>query len=122
MTLASRFADFASALAFDSLPPEVARIAGLHLLDTVGVCFASIGMDYADAVLGVVEDQGECADATLFGRKSGTRAAGSRRRTTYARSRACSRPARRRRRSPAAMWRRRRGATRAVNRATRRIP
>ena len=67
MTLSARFAEFALNLTCEQIPAEVARSARLHLLDTVGVCFASIGMEYADAIFGVVQDQGECADSTLLG-------------------------------------------------------
>jgi len=67
MSLARALAEFGSRLRYDDLPAEVTASARLRLLDTVGVCLASVGMPYADAMLGVVGEQGESSDAALFG-------------------------------------------------------
>lgn len=60
-------AEFASALTPATIPEAVVRDVRLRLLDTVGVCLASVGMEYADAVLGVVREHGGRAEATVFG-------------------------------------------------------
>ena len=67
MGLSHALAAFAARLAYADLPPQVAVTARLRLLDTVGVCLASVGMDYANAILGVIDEQGNSSDATLFG-------------------------------------------------------
>lgn len=67
MSLSRALAAFGSNLGFDDLPEEVVVSARLRLLDTVGACLASVGMEYADAMLGMVGEQGESRDALLFG-------------------------------------------------------
>ena len=67
-TISTTLAEFATSLNYQAIPPEVAANAKLRLLDTVGVCLASIGMPYADAILGHVEEQGGRAESQLFGR------------------------------------------------------
>ena len=67
-TISSTLAGFATSLTYQTIPPEVAANAKLRLLDTVGVCLASIGMPYANAILGHVEEQGGRAESRLFGR------------------------------------------------------
>lgn len=67
MTLSAALGAYASKLDYAALPPEVVAIARLRLLDTVGVCLASVGMDYADAILDFVGTQGACDDACLYG-------------------------------------------------------
>jgi 2-methylcitrate dehydratase PrpD len=65
--MALRLAEFAAALRYELIPPTVSRRATLHLLDTVGVCLASVGMDYAKAMHEVVLEQGASDEAALFG-------------------------------------------------------
>lgn len=60
-------AGFAAGLEFDKIPSEVVRNVRLRLLDTAGVCLASVGMDYAGAVLDVVREHGGRPEAALFG-------------------------------------------------------
>ena len=67
-TISSTLAGFATSLNYQTIPPEVAANAKLRLLDTVGVCLASIGMPYANAILGHVEEQGGRTESRLFGR------------------------------------------------------
>ena len=67
-SITSVLATFALGLNFRELPRQVVHNAKLRLLDTVGVCLASSGMDYADAVLAYVQEQGGKPDACLFGR------------------------------------------------------
>ena len=55
-TASSTLAGFATSLDYKDIPPEVAANAKLRLIDTVGVCLASIGMPYANAILGHVEE------------------------------------------------------------------
>ena len=66
-SITSALATFALGLNFRELPRQVVHNAKLRLLDTVGVCLASSGMDYADAVLAYVQEQGGKPDARLFG-------------------------------------------------------
>ena len=67
-SISSALATFALGVNFRALPRQVVHNAKLRLLDTVGVCLASSGMDYADAVLAYVQEQGGKPDACLFGR------------------------------------------------------
>jgi 2-methylcitrate dehydratase PrpD len=67
MSLSRALADYASRLRYEDLPEEVVASARLRLLDTVGVCLASVGMDYAEAILGMLGEQGKSTDAVLFG-------------------------------------------------------
>jgi 2-methylcitrate dehydratase PrpD len=66
-SISTALARFAVGLEYRNIPPEVGENAKLRLLDTVGVCLASIGMPYAEAVRGHVEEQGGRAEARLFG-------------------------------------------------------
>lgn len=67
MTYSQTLADYAARLAYEDLPPEVVASTRLRLLDTVGVCLASVGMEYAEAILAMLDEQGSSSDATLFG-------------------------------------------------------
>ncbi|MSQ55715.1 MAG: MmgE/PrpD family protein [Betaproteobacteria bacterium] len=67
MSLSQPLAAFAANLAYADIPAEVVACARLRLLDTVGVCLASVGMEYAEAMLGVIAEQGASTDAALFG-------------------------------------------------------
>ena len=67
MSLSQALAEFAVRLNFEDVPAEVVANARLRLLDTVGACPASVGMQYADAVSQVVNEQGASAEATLIG-------------------------------------------------------
>lgn len=67
MSLARALAEFAVRLNFEDIPPEVVANARLRLLDTVGVCLASVGMPYADILSQVVTEQGASDAATLIG-------------------------------------------------------
>ena len=67
MTLSRALAEFGSRLAYDDIPREVVASARLRVLDTVGVCLASVSMDYADAILDMLGEQGTSTDAVLFG-------------------------------------------------------
>lgn len=75
MTLSRHLARFAAGLRFDAIPPEVVADVRLRLLDTVGVCVASVGMDYARAALDTVLEQGGHPQATLYGSPELTSAA-----------------------------------------------
>src|SRR3954471_15492703 len=65
-SVAQSLAAFACALGPADLPAEVLANAKLRLLDTVGVCLASVGMPYAEAVRGYVQEQGGHPHARLF--------------------------------------------------------
>ena len=67
MTLSQALAEFAVRLRFEDIPPEVIANAKLRLLDTVGACLASVGMQYADVAAQVVNEQGASAESTLIG-------------------------------------------------------
>ena len=43
MTFSQTLADYAARLTYEDLPPEVVASTRLRLLDTVGVCLASLG-------------------------------------------------------------------------------
>src|ERR1043166_3277636 len=73
MSLSQALAQFAFRLKLEDIPQEVVANARLRLLDTVGVCLASAGMQYADGIAQVVAEQGASAEATMIG--SGRRAA-----------------------------------------------
>ena len=70
ISISTDFARFAGALDYKNIPEEVTHNAKLRLLDTVGVCLASIGMPYAEAILGYVEEQGGHEEARLFCRNA----------------------------------------------------
>lgn len=75
MTYSRTLAAYAARLTYEDLPPEVVASTRLRLLDTVGVCLASVGMEYADAILAMLDEQGSSTDATLFGSAKRTSAA-----------------------------------------------
>ena len=58
---------FAAGLTYENVPAHVIANARLRLLDTIGVCFASVGMDYAEAIRGMIEEQGAGTAVTMFG-------------------------------------------------------
>ncbi len=62
-------AEFAAGLDYAAIPAEVVGNVRLRILDTVGVCLASVGMSYAAAIADVVREQGGPPEATLFGRR-----------------------------------------------------
>jgi 2-methylcitrate dehydratase PrpD len=66
-TISESLARFVSALKYADLPADVAKIAKLRLLDTVGVCLASRDMAYAKAVLDFAVEQGGPAEAVAYG-------------------------------------------------------
>lgn len=66
-TISETLARFATGLAYAELPAEVAKMAKLRLLDTVGVCLASRDMAYAQAVLDFTVEQGGPAEAVAYG-------------------------------------------------------
>jgi 2-methylcitrate dehydratase PrpD len=49
-TISRTLGDFVAGLRFADLPPEVVENAKVRVLDTVGVCLASVGAPYAEAV------------------------------------------------------------------------
>lgn len=59
-------ARFAAELEYAKIPPEVVQSVRFRLLDTVGVCLASVGMEYAKAIADMVREQGGHPEATLF--------------------------------------------------------
>ena len=66
-TISETLARFAAGLSYAELPAEVAKIAKLRLLDTVGVCLASCDMAYAQAILDFAVEQGGPAEAVAYG-------------------------------------------------------
>ncbi len=67
MSLSRELSAFAAGLEFEDVPEPVIANARLRLLDTIGVCFASVGMEYAEAIRGMIEEQGVSGDVTMFG-------------------------------------------------------
>lgn len=66
--ISTKLAKFATGLTTNHLPPEVLENAKLRILDTVGVCLASAGMPYAEAILAYALEQQGQPQSTLFGR------------------------------------------------------
>ena len=66
--ISTKLANFATGLTTNHLPPEVVKNAKLRILDTVGVCLASAGMPYAEAILAYALEQQGQPQSTLFGR------------------------------------------------------
>lgn len=65
--ISTKLASFAAGLTTNHLPPEVMANAKLRILDTVGVCLASVGMHYAEAILAYALEQQGQPQSTLFG-------------------------------------------------------
>lgn len=68
-TISRTLARFVAELDFADLPLEVTTNAKLRILDTVGVCLASVDMAYAQAMLSFAQEQGGPAEARAFGRR-----------------------------------------------------
>lgn len=69
ITISDTLSRFATQLSYAELPPEVAKIAKLRILDTVGVCLASRDLEYAKAMLDLVLEQGGPEEAVAYGSK-----------------------------------------------------
>ncbi len=70
LTISRTLADFVAGLKFSELPADVVANAKMRVLDAVGVCLASVGMPYAEAMHDVCVEQGGLPTAAAFG-KSG---------------------------------------------------
>lgn len=66
-SISSTLAGFVAELGYADLPAEVATNAKHRILDTVGVCLASIDMEYAKAMLDLALEQGGPEEATVYG-------------------------------------------------------
>jgi 2-methylcitrate dehydratase PrpD len=64
---ASILAAFAAGLELDDVPPRVARLAALHVLDTLGVALAAAGTGAAAHATAVAEQQGGAPQASAIG-------------------------------------------------------
>jgi 2-methylcitrate dehydratase PrpD len=69
MALARRLAEFAAALRFEDLPPEVVASVRLRTLDVVGIALAASAGETAPSVLGALEGWGTAGDCTVIGAK-----------------------------------------------------
>lgn len=67
-TISRTLGDFVAGLRFEDLPPEVVQNAKVRVLDTVGVCLASVGMPYAEAIFDLCAEQAGAATAAAFGK------------------------------------------------------
>ncbi len=68
-TISHTLAGFVAEIGYADLPAEVATNAKHRMLDTVGVCLASIDMEYAKAMLDFALEQGGPGEATAYGAK-----------------------------------------------------
>lgn len=68
ITVSQRLGEFVHGLQYSALPDEVVAVAKLRVLDTVGVCLASVGMPYAEAIYNLCCEQGGPQVAQAFGR------------------------------------------------------
>src|SRR5688572_9947538 len=66
--IARTLGDFVAGLRFDSLPHPVVDNAKLRVMDTVGVCLASVGMEYAEAIYDLCREQGGPSTARAYGK------------------------------------------------------
>lgn len=66
-TISRTLGDFVAGLRDRDLPAGVTANAKVRVLDTVGVCLASVGMRYAEAIFDLCVEQGGAASAVAFG-------------------------------------------------------
>lgn len=66
-TYTQRQARFAHDLDFGDIPPEVVAKEKIHVLDSIGVAYASLGLDYAEAIRGMVSDWGGKKASVVWG-------------------------------------------------------
>ena len=69
-SIARQLGDFVASLRLRQLPAEVVDNAKVRVLDTVGVCLASVGMPYAEAMFDLCVEQGGAAAAVAFGKRA----------------------------------------------------
>jgi 2-methylcitrate dehydratase PrpD len=67
-TISQILGAFVHGLAYRDLPAEVIANARMRILDTLGVCLASVGMDYAEDVYDLCAEQGGPETSTTLGR------------------------------------------------------
>jgi 2-methylcitrate dehydratase PrpD len=67
MTAAQRFAEWTTGLALDEIPPEVAEVAKLHLLDTLGCGLAATALGVATEGRETMAELGGDEQATVIG-------------------------------------------------------
>jgi len=68
LTISEKLASFVNELRYSDLPAAVASNAKLRVLDTVGVCLASVGMPYAEALFDLCAEQGGPQKAIAYGK------------------------------------------------------
>ncbi len=66
-TYSEKIADFAVNLRFGSIPPEVIAKAKLHLLDSIGVGFASTSEPFARSIVGALKELSGKRESTIIG-------------------------------------------------------
>lgn len=66
-TYSERLADFALNLKYESIPSEVLSKAKLHVLDSIGIAFASGTEPFARSLLSVSKSLGTLPQSTIFG-------------------------------------------------------
>ena len=69
-SISHQLGDFVSSLRLKHLSAEVVDNAKVRVLDTVGVCLASVGMPYAEAMYDLCVEQGGAASAVAFGKRA----------------------------------------------------
>ena len=67
LTVSQRLADFAAAVSYDRLPPEVAGSVRERILDTVGLCLGASPLDTSGMALRVARSWGGPAESTVIG-------------------------------------------------------
>jgi 2-methylcitrate dehydratase PrpD len=66
-TYAEKLSNFVKSLSFEDVPEDVIEKTKLHILDTLGVAFATYGMDFAQIILEVSRSLGGVAESTVIG-------------------------------------------------------
>jgi 2-methylcitrate dehydratase PrpD len=67
VTYSRRFAEFTAGLAFKDIPGEVVEKCKMHLLDSLGICFAASTTDYAGMLYEFVREERSGGRCTLVG-------------------------------------------------------
>ena len=67
VTISEKLADFASAFDLDRVPDDVAELAKLHILDCIGIAFASTTKDYGRRAVTAARELGGVGNSPVIG-------------------------------------------------------
>ncbi|MBN1226970.1 MAG: MmgE/PrpD family protein [Deltaproteobacteria bacterium] len=65
-TYAEQFGDFTTNLEFENIPSVIIDIVKLHLLDTMGVCFACSTLPYSQILVNILKEEGGVPESTVI--------------------------------------------------------